>query len=150
MDLNFTGEKFSQGDVNLRRVKSLPEGFTMKELTDKIVQPSETLGKAHKFMLSDDVQVLDTESEPTGNTITPNTHKFVVVGSDGAVMFHGKEFQTEPDQSTATDHSALSIPPGIYYVDIAREYCYDSQEEKRVIDQKREELRLLFFYKENE
>ena len=134
MELKFTGKRFTQGDVNLRAIEELPN-IPLKEIEDKVVQPSETLGKSHKFMpTATNVRVLDAQQEAEGSTITPNTGKFVVVDSEGALMFHGKEFEYSPNTETKTDHSCLTVPPGIYYVDIAREYDYDSMEERRVID----------------
>lgn len=135
MDLEFTGIRLTQGDVNLRQISALPADTQLTEIENKIVQPSETLGKAHKFAPeAANVTVLDAQQTPAGGTITPNTHKFVVVSSEGALMFHGKEFETSPNTDTATDHSALTVPPGVYYVDIAREYDYDRMESARVVD----------------
>lgn len=134
-NFKFTGFKITQGDVNLRQIEALPEGLDLTEITSKIVQPSETLGKAHKFNKEDQhVTVYDAGQESKGGTITPNTQKFIVVDSEGALMFHGKEFETMPNKDTATDHSALTVPPGVYYVDIAREFDYDTMESRRVVD----------------
>ena len=134
MELKFTGFRLAQGDVNLRQIEELPS-IKLTEITSKIVQPSETHGKAHKFApTATGVTVLDAQETAVEGTITPNTQKFIVVGLDGAVMFHGKEFETEPNTRTLTDHSALRIPPGVYYVDIAREFNYDEMETRRVID----------------
>jgi len=133
--LKFTGFQLTQGDVNLREIEALPEDKNLTEVTSKIVQPSETHGKAHKFNKTDtQAKVYDAGEEGTGGTITPNTQKFIVVDSEGALLFHGKEFETMPNKDTLTDHSALVVPPGIYYVDIAREFDYDTLEERRVVD----------------
>ena len=133
--LKFTGFMVTQGDVNLRQIETLPSDMELTEIVSKIVQPSETHGKAHKFNTTDtQVKVYDAGEESTGGTITPNTQKFIVVDSTGALLFHGKEFETMPNKDTATDHSALVVPPGVYYVDIAREFDYDKMEERKVVD----------------
>jgi len=126
--------RITQGDVTLTPIAKLPEGLELVELKDKVVQPSETHGKFHRFAADANVTVLDAQIPNPENTITPDTRKFVVVGSDGAVMFHGKKFDLAPSTETDTDHYALAVPPGTYEVGIALEYDYDRMEEARVVD----------------
>ena len=134
MKLEFTGIKYIQGDVIIRQIKELPK-VELEEITDGIIQPSETLGKAHKFAPNEThAKIYDAKANPEGGTITPNTQKFIVVDSNGVVMFHGKGLEVSPNLDTLTDHAAMKIPEGIYYVDIAREFDYDSMETVRVVD----------------
>ena len=130
--------QLTQGDVTLKRIDALPTGQKLNKISDNIVQPSETHGKFHRFQPDADVTVLDTgvlAYNPDGSqSITPDTQKFVVVGSDGAVLFHGKQFDLQPSTETETDHAAIMVPPGIYEISIATEYDYDRMEEVKITD----------------
>ena len=128
----------TQGDVSLKRIDSLPKDVNLTLIEDKIVQPSETHGKFHRFAPGADVQVFDTGvvalREDGSQAITSDTQKFVVVGPNGAILFHGTQFDLKPNTETQTDHAAVAVPPGIYEIGIALEYNYDRMEEVRVVD----------------
>jgi len=130
--------RFTQGDVTLKPIAALPKNVNLTLIEDKIVQPSETHGKFHRFAPEADVKVFDTGTislrEDGSQAITPDTQKFVVVGTDGAVLFHGTQYDLKPSTETQTDHAAVAVPPGIYEVGIALEYDYDRMEEVRVVD----------------
>lgn len=136
--------KFIQGDVILRKITKLPEGVTQmttnKQEAGKILQKSEVTGHHHHFKGSAavdmyttgrDVDILD---ELDFTTITPNEGKYIVVRDTDALLFHGKNFDFNPHARGTGDHNALRIPPGVYEVDIVREYDYDKMETTRVVD----------------
>lgn len=128
----------TQGDVTLKRIDALPTNRQLNKIEDNIVQPSETHGKFHRFQPDADVTVFDVgvlaHSSDGSQPITPDTQKFVVVGSDGAVLFHGKQFDLQPSTETETDHAAIMVPPGVYEINIATEYDYDRMEEVKITD----------------
>lgn len=139
--------KLIQGDVVLKQISKLPKNtvqMTSKLKSGvgggKILQQSETTGHHHHFRgtalvdlytTSRDTDVLSTLDF---TTITPNEGKYIVVRDTNALLFHGKDFDFNPHAKGTGDHNALSVPPGIYEVDIVREYDYDKMEVTRVVD----------------
>ena len=124
-----------QGDVILKRLEELPTDATLTKLDVKILQQSEVTGHHHQFMPDAKVDLyqaaVDKQSE--AKTITPNEGKFIVVRED-SMLFHGRQFDLEPAKAKTGDHNAFVVPAGVYYVDIVREFDYDSMEEVRVVD----------------
>lgn len=121
-----------QGDVLVIKVKELPEGAT--KLDTKVLQDSETMGKFHRFHPEADVEVYQTRQEPSEElTITPDFGKFVVVNSP-SLLYHGKGFHEQPSTKHDVDHKALLIEPGVYKINIKREYDYTTKSHKRVVD----------------
>lgn len=136
--------KLIQGDVVLRQINKLPDDVTKlissKLEAGKVLQQSETTGHHHHFRgsalidlytTSRDTDVLDLLDF---TTITPNKGKYIVVRDTDALLFHGKDFDFNPHAKGTGDHNALSVPPGIYEVDIVREYDYEKMEVVRVVD----------------
>jgi hypothetical protein len=110
-----------QGDVILKKIDTLPEGCT--KLDTKVLQLGEVTGHKHQFQASADVQVLvDPSFAGLDMSITPDEGKFIVVGG------------TLPVSLLHEEHNPVIVEPGIYQVDIVREFDYDSMEMTRVID----------------
>ena len=128
--------RLTQGDVTLKPIDSLPEGLEL--IKEKIVQPSETHGKFHRFSSDSDAFVYNAgeikQNSEGVQSISPDTQKYVVVGTDGAILFHGTQYDLKPNTETSTDHAALFVPAGIYEISICTEYDYDRMEEARVVD----------------
>lgn len=117
--LDYTGVERTQGDVILKQIKKLPDGLV--ETKDKILQHGETTGHRHRFLDNDNVQVyLDPTSAEDKDRITTATRKYVVVG-DTAYLRH-------------EEHKPVEVDPGVYEIDIVREFNYDKMEIARVVD----------------
>ena len=129
---------YEQGDVMLKKIDKLPEG--LEKLSTKVLQESEVTGHHHHFKPTADVAVYQTKPDllnPSSSlkTITPNLGKYIEVGTNGDVyLYHGKGFDESPAIQGRGDHDAFKIEPGIYEVDIVREYDYDKNESTRVVD----------------
>jgi hypothetical protein len=131
-----TPTKLVQGDVILRELNRLPKGAKLSKAKAKILQESEVTGHHHQFLADADVDlyVLPVPKSKTGyKTITENGNKVIVVNSP-SWLFHGRVFDKAPAKTGTGDHNALLIPPGIYEIDIQREWDYDFNEETRVKD----------------
>lgn len=134
-------KRYVQGDVILKKVSKLPSNMETFNTKTKVLQESEVTGHHHHFKPTALVDLyIPTEVErSTDNldklftTITPDLGKYIVVKED-ALLFHGKGFDVAPAENGTGDHKALSIPAGIYKIDIAREYDYEYMEESRVVD----------------
>lgn len=114
------GEFYQQGDVILRKVNNLPKG--LKKLDTKILQLGEVTGHKHQF-LDQEVEVyIDPKFESNSMTITPDEGKFLVVMGD------------KPSDLVHEEHRTVPVEPGIYEVDIVREFDYEKLESARVRD----------------
>lgn len=112
---------YQQGDVILRPISKLPEGYELTE--DKVLQEGETTGHKHQFLDTKAVSVYAlTGGQPLnqGDTIHLGIGKVVIVRK-----------QTE---LTHEEHKPISLPPGVYEMDLVREYDYDKEETARVLD----------------
>lgn len=127
--------KVIQGDVILTKVSDLPEG--LKKLETKSLQESEVTGHHHRFALDADVEIYETPNfgaDSTASTITVDRGKYVVVNTDGTVLFHGKGFEMEPARNRTGDHNGIELKAGVYQVNITREWDYNANEAGRVVD----------------
>ena len=114
---------YQQGDVILRPISKLPEGLTEQE--SKVLQHGETTGHMHQFDRDSKVSVYVGIPEAAAGdlnftTITENGNKYVVVEAP-ALLRH-------------EEHKAFEVPPGIYQIDIVREFNYEKYEASRVVD----------------
>lgn len=128
------GEYIQQGDILIKRIASLPEGLV--PMKDKVLQESEITGHRHHFKPTAAVDLFESQGEIIVDgisTITPNFGKFIVV-RETEQLFHGKGFDAEPNLRGVGDHKALTITPGVYEIDIVREWSYDENETVRVVD----------------
>ena len=111
---------YQQGDVLIKKIDKLPKGLV--PLSTKVLQKGETTGHMHQFATDAFVSVFKlvaNENTPE-KTITLNEQKFIVVG-DNAILRH-------------EEHRPITIEPGIYEIDIVREFDYDKMEATRVVD----------------
>lgn len=112
-------EYYQQGDVLLNRVGKLPNNA--KKLNTAVLQLGEVTGHKHQFLNTTDVEVyVDEQFAGQEMTITPDEGKFVVVFNKTAL--------------THEEHKPVIVEPGIYQVDIVREFDYDKMEAARVAD----------------
>ena len=125
-------DEHRQGDVNLRKIDSLPEGLT--KVDSKVLQPSETAGKNHHFEPTAPVTLyLESENPKDLMTITPDMGKYIVVDEE-TTLFHGTKYETVPSPEGLGDHLGLRVTPGIYEVIINQEFDYERNEIRVVID----------------
>jgi hypothetical protein len=126
---------FIQGDVVLRKIKSIPPEAILITDDVKILQQSEVTGHHHQFRPESRVQLylVPPEVVPGVATITPNKGKLIRV-LETSELFHGKLFKQDPAKDGSGDHKSFLVPPGDYVVDIVREFCYSTMEMGRVVD----------------
>ena len=121
-----------QGDVVFTKVADLPT--EAKAVAGTILQESEVTGHHHHFKPDADIQIFQIGDEPQGNTITPDFQKYVVVNGVCEILYHGKGFDPAPAIAKTGDHEALKIDQGIWKINIVREYDYESNEVRQVVD----------------
>lgn len=110
---------FQHGDVLLKRIEKLPKGA--RKIEGKVLQLGEVTNHRHQFRTTDNVEIwVDKEFAGKDLSITPDEGKFVIVG-DMAYLRH-------------EEHKTIEVPPGVYQVDIVREFSYDDMEARRVVD----------------
>lgn len=129
-----------QGDVFLNRLDKLPENLKVFEHKQgkKILQESEMTGHHHQFHPEAKVKLFyegqEGKTEPVGfSFITENGNKYIQV-DEPSMLYHGKLFELDPNKTGNGDHLGVLVPEGIYQVDIVREYDYEFNETRRVID----------------
>jgi hypothetical protein len=128
------GQFKAQGDVLITKIASLPANAKDVTGEQKILQDSETTGNFHRFEPTAPVRIYQTMDTPkNARTITADFGKFIVVEEE-SLLYHGKEFDLQPEKFGRGDHHALKIEPGIYQIDIVREFDYDTNESVRVTD----------------
>lgn len=112
---------YQQGDVLLKKIEKLPE-IGLKKSADLILQRGETTGHKHQFTMKS-VEVLEVYGGAllnNGATIYPGIGKFIIV-KEPAELFH-------------EEHKPIMIAPGIYEMDLVREYDYEKDEVAYVQD----------------
>lgn len=114
------GQYYQQGDVLLKRIAALPKG--LKQLDTKVLQEGEFTGHMHQFRMTDDLTVYAAPAlaGASTKTITENENKYLEVRA--------------PSCLSHEEHKPIVVPPGIYQIDIRREYDYDLLEARRVQD----------------
>lgn len=112
------GQYVQQGDVLLKRVESLPGG--LKEAKTKTLQHGETTNHRHRFLDNANVQVFIDDTHTDLERITAAQRKFIIVG-DTVQLFH-------------EEHNPVTVEPGVYEIDIVREFDYCKMEVARVVD----------------
>lgn len=111
---------YQQGDVLLKLIDKLPDGL-IQSPEGLILQRGETTGHKHQFQSGGDVQVMCTPNAKFNtDTITPNEMKYAIVGNMIQLLHE--------------EHKPITIDPGIYEIDIVREFDYEKHEVRRVVD----------------
>lgn len=110
---------FQQGDVLLKRIDKLPTNLV--PLETKTLQRGETTGHSHRFE-GNTVRLFSTPDK-TLNGMRIHTH-------DGVCYIE----VTQPSALVHEEHKTINVEPGIYEVDLVREYDWESEEMRRVID----------------
>lgn len=116
-------EYYQQGDVLLKKIAELPTD--LEKLDDLVLQHGETTGHMHQFDKGSPVTVYRSKHDRVikannTDTITPNESKYIMV-ENVAYLRH-------------EEHKPIAVPPGIYEIDIVREFDYEEMEMRRVID----------------
>lgn len=116
---------YQQGDVLLKSCDRLPEDLECLTGDGRLVlQHGESTGHMHKFTKKSNVDVYvrpgATKLLNHGMTIVPGIGKFIIV--------------REPSILRHEEHKEILIPPGIYEMDLVREYDYSKDEIVRVTD----------------
>lgn len=99
---------YRHGDVDIKPIESLPKG--LKKSKDKVLALGEVTGHSHRF--------------------TPESLVDVFLASDGLryLQVH------QPSPLIHEEHKEIMIMPGTYKVEIEREYSYEDEEMKKVVD----------------
>lgn len=116
-------QDLQQGDVILRPVTKFPEGLVSLGEKASVLQRGETTGHAHKFE-------------------TPMTVRLFTVPDVGPlagmrIATHDGVAYVEVLETTALrheEHKPISVGPGLYQVDLVREFDYEDMETRRVVD----------------
>jgi archaellum component FlaF (FlaF/FlaG flagellin family) len=126
---------YTQGDVLLKKLSALPEDAQLHTENTKILQQSETTGNHHQFTPDSMVNLytVPVTDEVLVSRITPNGGKVIEVKKQ-SYLFHGKLFDHNPVKEGRGDHISIPVEPGIYSVDIVREFDYTTFEATRVVD----------------
>lgn len=108
---------YQQGDVLLKRVDQLPQGAVELPQVDRILQRGETTGHKHQFLGNTALKVyVDEASAPADPAqvlrITEvGGRRFIEVVESPALLSH-------------EEHGPISVEPGLYELDIVREWDY--------------------------
>ena len=110
---------YQQGDVLIKQISKLPDDA--KPLPTKVLQLGEATGHKHQFDGNAAVSVyVDPAFAGQDMSITPDEGKFLVVEAP-AELYH-------------EEHNPITIPPGVYQIDIVRTFDYETMEMSRVVD----------------
>lgn len=115
---------YEQGDVLLKVRSTVPKGYVLHE-GEKALQHGETTGHMHRFLMTDKVDIYvppmaERINLSNGMTIVPGIGKYIVVREE-AYLRH-------------EEHKPILVPPGTYEMDLVREYDYEKDEMRRVVD----------------
>ncbi|MEK6878923.1 MAG: hypothetical protein AABY22_04910 [Nanoarchaeota archaeon] len=105
---NMNKQLYRQGDVDIKPIKSLPKG--LKKAKDKVLALGEVTGHFHRFADNSMVDVF----------LASNGLKYLQVH--------------QPSPLIHEEHNEIMILPGTYKVEIEREYSYEDEEMKKVVD----------------
>lgn len=110
---------YQQGDVLLKKIEKMPDGA--KKIGGKVLQIGEVTGHKHQFPTNSDVEIyVDAKFAGQENSITPDEGKFIIVGNTVQLLHE--------------EHKPVEVEPGVYQVDIVREFDYEEMEARRVVD----------------
>jgi hypothetical protein len=112
-----------QGDVILKRVGKLPAGVVALPEGSKVLQRGETTGHAHRFAVNAPVTLYTVPAEGPLAGMRIATH-------DGVTFIE----VMSPVALTHEEHKPVHVDPGVYQVDLVREYDYEQDEARRVVD----------------
>jgi hypothetical protein len=114
---------FQQGDVLLKRIEQLPDGVVPLSDKSRILQRGETTGHKHAFAADAKVQLYTVPASGPLSGLRISTH-------DGVAFVE----ILEPTTLRHEEHNPIEVEPGIYEVDLVREFDYESLETRRVAD----------------
>lgn len=122
-----------QGDVIIRRINALPTKVKLisRDTEPCVIQQSNASSHHHHFAPVEKVKLYELEEAQD----TTNTARYIDVSNpEGSTLYHGQNFEVEPFKSGTGEHESITLLPGIYEIDIIREYDYESKSVIRVID----------------
>ena len=124
-----------QGDIVLKRIDTVPDSAVLTKNDVKVLQHSEISGNHHQFTPESRVNLYQVEPDvvPGIATITDNKGKIIEV-LEPSYLFHGKLFDHNPSKIGTGDHASILVQPGVYVVDVVREFDYNFHETRRVVD----------------
>jgi len=112
-----------QGDVMLKRVKKLPDGVVPLSDGATVLQRGETTSHAHRFESGNTVRLFTVPSEGPLAGMRIATH-------DGVAFV--KILETTALRHE--EHKPINVEPGVYQIDLLREFDYEDMETKRIVD----------------
>lgn len=119
-------EKYFQGDVGIVKINKLPKGLKKKK--GATLALGEHSGHHHTFFDSD-TMIAEKSFDPVGKGI----------GSKNVNLYESENHELfmeilKPVFLKHQEHKTIPFDVGIYKVGIVRQYDYDAEESKRVID----------------
>jgi len=108
---------YQQGDVLFKRVKKLPDGLESKE--SNIIVEGEHTG--HHHAVNTLLPTKPVENDPYDLLRNLETGQMFLKADHGIAIQHH-------------EHNTIHLPAGIWEVEQVKEYDYDEQEARRVID----------------
>lgn len=109
---------YQQGDVLLKKVTKLPKG--LKRLKTNVLAEGETTGHFHA--------VVPRETEHRRLDTFPGFKLLQAENGDRYIQL------TEPAEVKHQEHHTIQLDPGLYQIDLVREFEYDANETRRVVD----------------
>ena len=105
-------EWYQQGDVMMKPVKQMPE--TVKKVQNNVLARGEATGHCHEAFGQDVALYMDVELYKADANL-------YLVAPEGAEVRH-------------QEHDPVKVPPGVYVIQIVREYDHFAEESRRVYD----------------
>jgi len=109
---------YQHGDVLIKKCESIPEGC--KQIQTNVLAEGEVTGHYHALV-------------PKGTELTrcQQVPGLRVVKADTGDTY----IQTDTEIDIVhQEHRRITLDPGIYQIDLVREYDYDAMETRRVVD----------------
>lgn len=101
--------RYQQGDVILDSIESLPSNLKAKNRQDNVLAEGEATGHHHRVHNG---TILEDAENPNMIYVEANENAFL----------------------THEEHGRIDLNPGLYRFNIVREYDYEKEESRRVID----------------
>lgn len=113
-----TEVKYQHGDVLLKAIKTLPKG--LKEKKGNTLALGETTGHHHS--------IVEVGKE---HRMLESVQGFSFYEDENGTSFVSLE---KPLDLKHQEHKTITVDPGFYEIDIVREYDYEANEVRRVVD----------------
>ena len=117
---------YQQGDVLLKQVDKLPTDVKEVELVDRILQRGETTGHKHQF-LGNTVLKVYADEVPVQRDLENVMRITDIVGRRFIEVLETADLLHE-------EHKPIRVEPGLYELDIVREWDYTDGITRSVVD----------------